>query len=458
MDENLYTGIDIGKSKCIAGFVSTSLLAKRKRFEACPTLPFEQSRTGFEKLLATMTAHVPLEHCIVLLERTGHYHRPLVEFLLEQGVAVYWMHVQKQLNKMLKSDRYDALLLANTLYSQLALGVQVADKREQVRRVYPPLPVAAELRGLVRRRYELVQSVVRELNRLTAIKDEIFPEFTEIFTDCNGATALSVREHFPTPTHLVAASLDELRVCKIGRRPSDDKLLLLQELARTSIGVKNPATLAVVAMEQQQMITELRLLRKHLAAVEAQITTLVESSRQGQILMSIPPIGAIQAGILLAHIEHIANFPNAAALKGYCGWAPKQAQTGTSYDSSNLAKSGNRQLKRCIYLITMLAVQKKMKTEWGLHYEEMLPRKCVYDERKGDYEGKLKALGHIAGSIVTTIYALLRHDHETLSSLKEGEEVPAPLLYEQATHHAHRSGAYRSLACSTAIDPEHHRR
>lgn len=55
---------------------------------------------------------------------------------------------------MMKTDKRDALGLANTLYNQLALGVQVMDKTQLVRRAVPPTPAAAQLKGFIRHRYE----------------------------------------------------------------------------------------------------------------------------------------------------------------------------------------------------------------------------------------------------------------------------------------------------------------
>jgi len=61
---------------------------------------------------------------------------------------------------MMKTDKRDALGLANTLYNQLALGIQVADKKELVRKAFPPSTTAAQLKGLIRHRYELVREAV----------------------------------------------------------------------------------------------------------------------------------------------------------------------------------------------------------------------------------------------------------------------------------------------------------
>ena len=116
--ESLYVGIDVGKQRHVAGFVSTTLLERHQRFEACPALAFEQSREGFRSLMERIRSYVPLEQVSVLLEQTGHYHRTLVQYLQEFDIPVYIMPVQKRPPGMLKTDKRDALSLANHLYNQ----------------------------------------------------------------------------------------------------------------------------------------------------------------------------------------------------------------------------------------------------------------------------------------------------------------------------------------------------
>lgn len=74
LHESLYVGIDIGKAKHVAGFVSITLLERHQRFEACPALVVENSREGFRTLIDRMRSYVPLEQVFVLMEHTGHYH------------------------------------------------------------------------------------------------------------------------------------------------------------------------------------------------------------------------------------------------------------------------------------------------------------------------------------------------------------------------------------------------
>lgn len=207
------------------------MLERHERFEACPVLSFENSRAGFRALVERIREYVPAEQCFVLLEDTGHYHRALVQYLLELDLAVYRMHVQQRQKGMLETDKRDALELANHLYNQLELGVQTANKKQLARRAVPPTETAALLRGLIRHRYELSHDSTQRKNKLIAITDELFPEFTQVLKDPTSPTALALRERFPTPHAIATASLEELCKARVRVHPSREKLILLQQLA-----------------------------------------------------------------------------------------------------------------------------------------------------------------------------------------------------------------------------------
>lgn len=238
--ESLYVGIDVGKARHVAGFISPTLLARHQRFEHCPALTFDQSREGFRALVDRMQEYVPLEQVYVLLENTGHYHRSLVQYLQELAIPIYIMHVQRRQAGLLKSDKRDALGLALHLYNALEKGVQSADPFLAVRQMIPPTGVAAQLRGMVRHRDELVAERTQRKNKLTAIADELFPELTQIYKNPNAPAALALRMAFPTPSDMVAASLDALYETRMGNRPSRDQLAELQDLAAHSIGTHDP--------------------------------------------------------------------------------------------------------------------------------------------------------------------------------------------------------------------------
>lgn len=442
-NESLYVGIDVGKFKHVAGFVSNTLLQRHERFEACPALTFEQSREGFRALIDRIRTFVTLEQCYILMEQTGHYHRALQQYLLELDLPIFLMHVLRRPSGMLKTDKRDALRLANHLYSQLELGVQVADKLQLVRRAVPPTEAAAQLKGLVRHRYELSHESTQRKNKLTSICDEVFPEFVQVFRDPNGLTALAFIEKFPTPHAVATASLSALSEIRVSNFPSNAQLMQLQDLANQSIGTKEPGRLRGLLFEQRQLVKELRLLQEHIDQLDIEITQIIEQSREGKILTSIPVIGPIQAATLISTIGSIANFESAAALKSYLGWAPVREQTGISFDRAHLTHGGVRTVKKMIYLIVWTAIRQD--NEWARIYKRLVPRMCVFDERTRSYRGRKKVIGRLAGQITTMIYALLKQDYEVLSHLAPGASPPDPILYDPEVHKRHREGQYQAL-------------
>ena len=53
-------------------------------------------------------------------------------------------------------------------------------------------------------------------------------------------------------------------------------------------------------IEQGLFIKELRIVQEHLKILHATISDVVTHSREGQILLSIPPLGPIQAATIIA--------------------------------------------------------------------------------------------------------------------------------------------------------------
>ncbi len=379
------------------------------------------------------------------MERTGHYHRALEQYLQALDIPVYMMHVQSRPGGMLKTDKRDALTLANQLYSQLELGVQVANKLQLVRRVVPPTEAAAQLKGLIRHRCELIRESTQRKNKLTAICDEIFPELTRVVKDPNSLFALALRERFPTPQALASASFTTLQEIRGGARSlSDAKLQELPTLAAQSIGIKDVARLRGLVLEQSQLIKELRLLREHVEQLDSEIVRIVEHAREGQILLSFPGFGPVTAATIIAAIGSIHNFPSASALKSYFGWAPVITQSGSTLDHSHLTRGGTRTMKQILFLAVFQAIRLQ-DNEWAKLYERLVKARCPYDEKTQSRVGKKRVIGRVAGQMTEAIYALLKRDAELLAKVPPGQDPPPPLLYDPEVHQQHRQGHYRPL-------------
>jgi hypothetical protein len=197
-----------------------------------------------------------------------------------------------------------------------------------------------------------------------------------------------------------------------------------------------------LAYEQQQLIEELKLISSHLEALETEMMRIVEYSREGKILTSIPGFGPLQAAVFIATIGNIANFDRPAQLKSYCGWVPAIAQSGTSLDRAHLSPRGARLLKPGIYLAVLRAI--RLDCEWARLYARLVPIKCRYDEKRGTYVGRGRVIGRIAGQMLSVAYTLLKNDQELLAKLAPNAVAPEPELYDPEIHRKHRAGQYQA--------------
>src|SRR5579884_2586191 len=263
MSSDLFVRVDVGKRRHIAALLSRDLLARSRQYQDCPTLSIEQSRASFDAFLTAMRSHSKPEQTHVLLEHTGHYGFALEQFLHEQHVHVYRVHVQERPKGMAKSDKRDAQSLAVRLYNQLELDIPVVESAQCIYRLAPPEPTAVLLRGLIQHRIELVREVTQRKNKLTALAEELFPELTEVYHDPNGPSALALRKAYPLPADVAQADVSALLATRTRYRPGRESLVRLQSLARETIGTKNEHRIRSAKIEQAQLIAELELLQAH---------------------------------------------------------------------------------------------------------------------------------------------------------------------------------------------------
>jgi transposase len=270
----------------------------------------------------------------------------------------------------------------------------------------------------------------------------LFPELTRYLRKPNRPNALTLRTHWPTPALLAEASLADLRAVRRGTNPSLKTLEALRVASLSSIGITNSARVETLCLEQRHLIAQLQLSESQLALVEEKIQALVESSREGQILLSLPAAGPVSAATLLAFIGNIRNFRSAATLRKFCGCAPLETQTGTSHDHAKINPAGGRLLRAEIF---RMAARSKLDPDsfWAKLSARLTPRLCVFNSKTHKLEGKSRVNGRIAGQMVGVIYALLRADADLVDSLEEQATLPPPKLYDPKIHSGEKARSPR---------------
>jgi transposase len=149
------------------------------------------------------------------------------------------------------------------------------------------------------------------------------------------------------------AEVKELRAML--RHLDDLQAMHQQEHNRLQAGVQSP--------------TIVDHLRAHLAFLDAQIAALKQQihdhfdqhphlKQQRDLLTSIPGIGDLTAGRLLAEIGDIHAFASARQLAAFVGLTPRQYRSGSSvHRPSRISKQGNSALRAALFFPAIVAQQ-----------------------------------------------------------------------------------------------------
>src|SRR5680860_180387 len=402
----LIVGIDIAKETQWARFVDYRGLELRK------TLKFKNHKNGFDSILASIKAickNRKLDDVIVGMEPTGHYWKPLANYLLKNKVNVvmvnsYHTKRAKELddNSQTKSDKKDALTIARL----------VRDGRYY--EVYMPQDIFAELRVLSNSRISLMKRSNALKNTITAVMDEYFPEIVTVFKKpLKGKASLQILKSCPFPSLIlelgvngVLAEIKKAVKRTVGRKKAEQ----LVETAKTSIGVGYGTTSAKLRIEL--MLEELELLTKQLEQIEKEMEIALAKTGFGEIILSIQGIGVVTAASFLGEIGDPMRFDHPRQICKMAGYNLIEDSSGKNKSKTKISKRGRKNLRSILYQMarTMVAVNTEMKELY--QYLKTRPNNLLK---------KKQALVVISKKIVTVIYNLIKKQTEYQAELVLGE-------------------------------------
>jgi transposase len=138
---------------------------------------------------------------------------------------------------------------------------------------------------------------------------------------------------------------------ELTRRLVDLKDLHQQESNRLSQARTTHASITVV---MDALSSQIKLITK---AITAHIDQHPDLKQQAALLDSVPGIGTVTIGTLLAEVE-FDRFDRAPQLAAYVGLAPRIRQSGTSVNGrSVLSKAGSSDLRRSLYMPAVVAIR-----------------------------------------------------------------------------------------------------
>ena len=356
--DTLVVGVDIAKNYQWARFVDF------RGIEHDRALKFKNSRGGFETILARIREICKKENfakAVVGMEPTGHYWKAFANWLEKQDgikavlVDPYATKQAKELddNSQTKSDKKDALTIAKLV------------KDGRYFELYLPHGVYAELRGLSTTRTGLNKRKNALKNTITAVMDEYFPEYEEVFKcPLSGKASRHILKTCPFPKFILELGedgvTDEIKKAvkkTVGRK----KAAQLIETAKESIGVDYGEEAA--GLKLRLMLEELELLEKQTEELEGQMADALHQTDYADFLLSIKGIGIVTLAACLGELGDPTRFEDSRQMSRMAGYNLVEDSSGKNKSGTKISKRGRKNLRCVLYqmALTMVATNDEMK-------------------------------------------------------------------------------------------------
>jgi len=389
----LIVGVDIAKELQWARFTDY------RGLELGKAVKFTNNKDGFANILASIETTCKLsglEQVIVGMEPTGHYWKPLANYLNLHGLRVvmvnpYHTKRAKELddNSPTKSDRKDSLTIARL----------VRDGRYY--EVYLPRDVYAELRVLSNTRLSLIKRQNGLKNTITAVMDEYFPEIKKVFKHpLKGKASLQILKSCPFPELILALGIEgvlaEIKKA-VKRAVGRKKACELVEAAERSIGVNYGLTGSHLKL--RLLIEELELLTIQLEQVKEEMDLALSKTGHKDLLLSIPGVGIVNAASFLGEIGDPLRFDHPNQISRMAGYNLVEDSSGQHQGRTVISKRGRKNLRSILYQMALVMVARNNEMKELYQYLKKRPDNPLK---------KKQALVVISKKAVTIIYNLVK--------------------------------------------------
>jgi transposase len=285
---------------------------------------FAHSERGIAEALARLAGLDEPARLPIAIERPDGL---LVSRLLEAGHAVVPIHPNafhaarpRWEGASSKTDPGDAYRLADLLRTD----------HHRLRALQPLDSATRELQALIRLRDDHLAARIAATNQLQALLAQHWPGAAAIFARLDSEIALSFLERYPS--HESTARLGERRLAGFldrhsysGRRRPHELLARLRAAPRPAHAL-DPGIVTELVRAQVRL---LRTLLQTMAELEQAIAATLDQHAKAQLLRSLPRIGTISLGQVVAEVgpllDRAASADEASAL---CGAVPVTKRSG----------------------------------------------------------------------------------------------------------------------------------
>ena len=264
-------------------------------------------------------------------------------------------------NSQTKSDKKDALTIAKLV------------KDGRYFELYLPHDVYAELRGLSTTRTGLNKRKNALKNTITAVMDEYFPEYEEVFKcPLSGKASRHILKTCPFPKFIL----------ELGEDGVTDEI---KKAVKKTVGRKKAAQLIETAKES--------------IGVDYGEEAALQKTDYAGFLLSIKGIGVVTLAACLGELGNPARFENPRQMSRMAGYNLVEDSSGKNKSGTKISKRGRKNLRSVLYQMALIMVATNDEMKQLYHYlktREEAPLR------------KMQALIVVSKKILALIHALAK--------------------------------------------------
>ena len=388
-----YLGIDVSKSK------ADYLILDNQGERLQRAFSLENSREDFQTLARKLEElNLTPENLLSGLEATGNFWENLYSFLVEKGYKVILLNpyqtrkYHQALRQKAKTDRVDALVIADLLRSNRYLSSSVPEEETEA------------LRELVKLQYQLEGEKKRLQRRILALLAVVFPEYEKTaLCKIFGIATRKVLEKWPTAKDLATAKpkqIEKLVRSIKGNNFNISEIEKLIETAKNSIysGRAREVRCFTIRLLLSQLDRTLSSLKKIKEEIEKILSPKDDSgSFPGDNVLSIPGVGKGTLAAFLAIAGQKGTFfSSAKKVIGYLGFYPQIHQSGEKRRDNIISHQGPNYARQALYMAAVSCIR---------HNREM---RTLYNKKVSQGKSHKQALIYVAKKLSQMMLALLK--------------------------------------------------
>lgn len=380
-----YLGIDIGKYTHVASLMDDNAKIIFKAFS------FPNSSEGAQNLLQKLQPYC--SQLEIGMEATGHYWLSLYSFLVENGFVIHVINPiqtdgwRKSLEiRKRKTDVVDSVLIADFIRYGEFLESSLADENTM------------SLRNLSRFRNYLISSIGDLKRKTICVLDQIFPEYTSVFSDVFGKTSKELLLQINTPydfENITSEQLSEVLSKITLKKFAESKIYTISQKAKTSFGIT--FCMESLSFELKLLIQQICFIEQQVLDTEEKISALLKKINSP--ITTVPGIGNTIAAVILGEIGDINRFSSAPKLVAYAGLDASVSQSGTYHSENNrMSKRGSPYLRKALFQAAFIAC----------YHDPTFS--AYYQQKRAEGKHHKVAVGAVARKLCHTIYAVLKNN------------------------------------------------